>query len=133
MTSLTCTICFESCTRAFCLLTACGHRFHSKCLQPWLIQHAYCPLCRTTDITCQHGPLGHHTKTTLLAVIELQRIQYQSLTSELNIARDQEIMYELSLQTVLDNLHQCEHRLAALHMLLDHTTGVDVQEVFVAE
>ena len=132
MTHQPCTICLESCTRAFCILSACGHRFHSKCLQPWLIQHAHCPLCRTTDIACQHGPLCRHTKTTLLAVIELQRIQYQSLTAALNTARDQEIMYQLSLQTVLDNVQHYEQRLATLHMLLDHITIVDVRE-FVAE
>ena len=124
----TCTICLESCDRAFCRLTACGHRFHSKCLQPWLVQHANCPLCRTTDIACQHGPLRCHPKSTLTVVIELQLIQLQSMGYELATARDEEIMHQLSIQSLVDAIHQYEQRLDALHTVLNHITIVDVRD-----
>lgn len=24
---------------------ACGHSFHSECIQPWIIKHKSCPIC----------------------------------------------------------------------------------------
>lgn len=44
-----CSICqdeykFRECKRTL----PCNHTYHKKCIDPWLIQHADCPICRTS-------------------------------------------------------------------------------------
>jgi hypothetical protein len=31
----------------WCSLHPCEHKFHSKCIEPWIKSHNTCPLCRT--------------------------------------------------------------------------------------
>ena len=42
-----CTICFESYTKGEIIRNLpCGHKFHYKCMKPWLKTSKFCPLCR---------------------------------------------------------------------------------------
>lgn len=41
-----CSICHESFECKNISISDCGHKFHFKCLQKWLIQSNKCPLCR---------------------------------------------------------------------------------------
>lgn len=42
-----CTICFENYKKGDIIRNLpCGHKFHYKCMKPWLKTSKYCPLCR---------------------------------------------------------------------------------------
>tara|TARA_B100001094_G_C17939899_1_gene674987 strand:+ start:486 stop:866 length:381 start_codon:yes stop_codon:yes gene_type:complete len=40
-----CSICLKP-MKKLIKRTACGHCYHPKCLNKWIVQHANCPLCR---------------------------------------------------------------------------------------
>jgi hypothetical protein len=42
-----CSICLDTMDMGNeCVVTPCEHYFHSGCIQPWLLEHNSCPLCR---------------------------------------------------------------------------------------
>ena len=43
-----CSICTEDVGNKGVYNLACGHLFHSGCLNPWLVNHTTCPMCRQT-------------------------------------------------------------------------------------
>ncbi|KAL2604667.1 hypothetical protein AAZV13_09G081300 [Glycine max] len=44
-----CAVCLESFRVGETLIhLPCAHRFHDRCLKPWLENNSYCPCCRTT-------------------------------------------------------------------------------------
>lgn len=45
--SSSCSICFENYSRGQVVRNLpCGHKFHYKCMKPWLRTSSFCPLCR---------------------------------------------------------------------------------------
>jgi hypothetical protein len=68
-----CGVCFEEiATQNSCTLQRCKHIFHSECLQKWfaLSARAACPLCRSTDITCNHAEnADEHNSNALLRAL----------------------------------------------------------------
>lgn len=59
-TTFSCSICLAdyNSTDIIRLLPDCGHLFHLKCVDPWLLQHPTCPICRSSPIpTPQLTPL----------------------------------------------------------------------------
>lgn len=44
-----CAICLNDTQNQQPLL--CGHAFHGACVDPWLLKHGSCPLCRARDCT----------------------------------------------------------------------------------
>lgn len=47
-----CAVCLESFKDGETLIhLPCEHRFHSRCLKPWLDKNSHCPCCRTTIIS----------------------------------------------------------------------------------
>ncbi|XP_062873951.1 E3 ubiquitin-protein ligase znrf3 [Trichomycterus rosablanca] len=54
-----CAICLEKYTDGEELrVIPCAHRFHKKCVDPWLLQHHTCPHCRHNIIEQKKGALG---------------------------------------------------------------------------
>ncbi|KAK4257490.1 hypothetical protein QN277_007069 [Acacia crassicarpa] len=46
-----CAVCLESFKNGDTLINLpCAHKFHSRCLKPWLQNNSHCPCCRTTII-----------------------------------------------------------------------------------
>ncbi|KAI3957765.1 hypothetical protein MKX01_007596 [Papaver californicum] len=57
-----CSICLAdyNSTDVVRLLPDCGHLFHQKCVDQWLLQHPTCPICRASPLpTPQTTPLAN--------------------------------------------------------------------------
>ncbi|CAL1370695.1 unnamed protein product [Linum trigynum] len=65
-TASCCSICLADYknTDVLRLLPDCGHLFHLKCVDPWLLKHPTCPVCRTS-------PLPSPLSTPLAEVVPL--------------------------------------------------------------
>nr|AFK38095.1 unknown [Lotus japonicus] len=47
-----CAVCLETFRNGETLIPLpCAHRFHSRCLKPWLENNSHCPCCRTTILS----------------------------------------------------------------------------------
>lgn len=47
-----CAVCLESFKVGETLINLpCAHRFHERCLKPWLENNSHCPCCRTTILS----------------------------------------------------------------------------------
>jgi hypothetical protein len=76
-----CVICLEPLDKEeICQLTACHHRFHAVCIQPWLYTTPSCPVCRSTYTACNHHDTrgkqdqdDPHSKTVLRRIIQTQQ------------------------------------------------------------
>lgn len=73
-----CVICLKTIprTRSFCKLK-CGHQYHSRCIQQWLIRKNRCPICNSNETTCQHN---FHSRSVNLDMIET----YKKLVKDQN-------------------------------------------------
>ena len=60
----------------------CGHIFHTTCCLKWFVQKKSCPMCRSTNIQCQHKHICNHSAKALAEVI-------QSQTKELDLLREE--------------------------------------------
>ena len=73
--------------RTFCTLR-CGHRFHSKCIQKWVIYKKKCPICNSDDTSCQHETHSKSVTDCMLSVYkditEKQEVLIEQLQDELN-------------------------------------------------
>lgn len=80
-----CAICLEQCTPlavGVCTLS-CHHTFHTDCIQVWFVEKKECPVCRGTDISCNHGTsLVEHPITTVLCVLETVQAVNETLKKQ---------------------------------------------------
>jgi len=68
-TDIICAICLDGMKDSICTY-ACGHRFHSTCIQIWLAEKSTCPACRATIGSCEHDT---HSSETMSNVIDYLR------------------------------------------------------------
>lgn len=54
---ITCTICVSEIEENDEVALPCGHKFHGRCLAPWLWQTRNCPNCRESPDTPDNGPV----------------------------------------------------------------------------
>ena len=80
---------------------ACGHRFHSACVQIWLATHAECPVCRSTNTGCNHDKNDPHGIETLQAVVEHLRQELQSEKSRSNLLTNDLTATRIQLEETL--------------------------------
>ena len=81
-----------------CIL-ACGHYGHDICMQKWFVVNPTCPICRQTDITCNHGStMVCHRKQVLVEIIDHQRMEIKELLHEKQMSQDE----TLALRTVME-------------------------------
>ena len=64
-----------------CVLKICRHKFHTVCLQTWLLHHDSCPLCRNTEVKCQHEI---HEAGILEKVLHVARRLLRAVESSVN-------------------------------------------------
>uniref|UniRef100_H0VPK6 E3 ubiquitin-protein ligase ZNRF3 n=1 Tax=Cavia porcellus TaxID=10141 RepID=H0VPK6_CAVPO len=70
-----CAICLEKYTDGEELrIIPCTHRFHRKCVDPWLLQHHTCPHCRHNIIEQKGSPGAMYVETSNLARGRQQRV-----------------------------------------------------------
>lgn len=71
-----CSICFEEIhqnSEETIVINSCNHRFHQRCLEPWLLKETTCPNCR--------GPLRSEEETKhLLRNLDLEQLDKIYLT-----------------------------------------------------
>jgi hypothetical protein len=65
-----------------CELVPCKHRFHTKCIQTWLVQSQTCPTCRTTTSLCNHGDVWSHPKHIIKTIIDPVIVSYKRQLSD---------------------------------------------------
>ncbi|KAK3035283.1 hypothetical protein RJ639_034806 [Escallonia herrerae] len=65
-TATGCSICLADykATDTLRLLPDCGHLFHSKCIDPWLMVHPTCPICRSSP---KPSPLSSSNRQVFLS------------------------------------------------------------------
>lgn len=101
----TCAICLEEVdTEETCNLS-CGHAFHSRCIQKWLVVEPSCPVCRAPSPACQHGDLCNHGPGVLSEIIRLQSTMLSQRDAELSELRDTIV----ALRTSLEGLYGARH------------------------
>ena len=92
MSSERCSICLEDMTTSdedtTCTLVPCNHRFHSNCIQNWLVCQETCPVCRVDTSQCQHGDLSKHHQDVHMSALRLQGSMIGSLRSEIRTLQD---------------------------------------------
>ena len=66
----TCCICCSECDSDLSAL-CCGHVFHSPCINEWINQRGFCPICKNSPIGKKHIPLIFEAK-----IIKIDRTEY---------------------------------------------------------
>ena len=72
-THVVCGICLDEMDDATCTY-ACGHRFHSTCIQIWLAENSTCPTCRITIGPDGCGHDTHPSGTTTAVITHLRNL-----------------------------------------------------------
>jgi septum formation inhibitor MinC len=83
--------------RDACRLTACGHVFHSLCLQPWKVVHGTCPQCRGSA-ACDHGDLRRHRKEVVAQAAETLAEHTKELEKKVQTLEDELLSVRLQRQ-----------------------------------
>jgi hypothetical protein len=92
-----CSICLGPMTMLVQTCTlGCGHVFHSACVQRWLLQTKTCPMCRSTNITCQHASVAHHDAETIQVLLDAQTTRIVETERREQELQDRVIALELA-------------------------------------
>jgi hypothetical protein len=91
-----CVICLETITamESTCEL-ACGHMFHSCCIQPWLLESKQCPICRSTNTSCTNCA-EHHSETSQTVINHLHN-RARGLENSIQTSDDRLLALEMSI------------------------------------
>lgn len=96
-----CSICLGQMTTVLAQICTlgCGHIFHSACVQRWLLQTKSCPMCRSTNIACQHASVAHHDVETIKMLLDAQTTQIIEGERREQELRDRIVAIELAATT----------------------------------
>lgn len=54
---------FSSNVCTMCLCVFCSHFFHRSCIEPWLLEHRTCPMCKCDILKTLGVEVSFHTRT----------------------------------------------------------------------
>jgi hypothetical protein len=114
-----CIICLSDIGQSpHCTMVPCGHRFHTMCIQPWLVQKGDCPICRSTVSCCQHGHLGAHDTPVLVSIIDTQRDTIQSLQRDTKIAEESNTCLRMQIAIIMESFGDLERKYELCQLLM---------------
>jgi len=121
-----CTICLSNLSIVdSCLLTPCGHKFHTLCIQTWLLKKTDCPICRASTSACHHGHLVDHDKHVLAHIIESQQAMIDTLERDCRVVDDAAVAQRMRMEILAQDAEQERHQ----RILFELLTGIAMSDV----
>lgn len=104
-----CVVCLEDLEEAATCTYACGHRFHSTCIQIWLGENTTCPTCRAAIGPCEHST---HSFDIMTAVVDHLRTALVVARRDIQTSLDELFVFQQELAGELFVLYEIQRGLA---------------------